>query len=106
MIVFSPEESAIIDKIAIDIELERLTPINRTLIELRVAYRIPTGYAGPWPPDKTAIGAYVGPTYLGRPLSATRTQVRTARILDYWRRRYHPSHTHQSSHRSSHHRAA
>ena len=86
MTVFSDEESDLLDRIAIDIELERLSPINEALIQLRTPYRPPADYAGPWPPRKDAIGEYVGLKYLGRPISATRVQERIRRILDRWRR--------------------
>lgn len=106
MTVFSTTESVLLDHIAIRLELARLSPLDRTLIELRFAYRIPADYAGIWPPDKTSIGAYAGRKHLGRPLSATRTQVRITRILDRWRRRYHASYHGSHDHPSNHLRAA
>ena len=89
MSAFSPQESALLDRIAIRQELERLTPLDRTLIELRFAYRIPSGYAGPWPPTSTSAGEYAGRRYLGRPLSATTVKERIQRVLEQWRRQYH-----------------
>jgi len=88
-IVFSPEEAALIDHIAVKIELERLSPLERTLIEFRFAAAIPDDYAGPWPAGKGATGIYTGRKYLDRPLGATMTQERTSRILARWRRLYH-----------------
>lgn len=89
-IVFSAEESALLDRIAIDMELDRLTPFDRALVEFRFASHLPDDYVGPWPAGKYATGDYVGRRYLGRPMSGTTTHERTTRILARWRRRYHP----------------
>ena len=88
--VFSDEEgSAQLDRIAVELELEKLSPINRALIQLRFAYRIPDDYTGLWPADYRATGTYVGHRYLGRSLSATRIQHRTTHVLTRWQRWYH-----------------
>jgi hypothetical protein len=88
MTVFSDEEHALLDKIAIDMELDKLSPANRALMKLRFAYQIPDDYAGPWPPDYRLTGAYVGRRYFGKPISATRIQHQTARLLAQWKRRH------------------
>jgi hypothetical protein len=56
MTTFSDEERELLDKITIEMELEKLSPSNRALIELRFAYRLPDDYAGLWPPDYRLIG--------------------------------------------------
>ncbi|HXC25046.1 MAG TPA: hypothetical protein VNU46_03960 [Gemmatimonadaceae bacterium] len=100
-VVFSPEESELLDRIAIRMELERLSPLDRALMTLRVAYRVPKGYAGPWPPTSASVGAYAGPRYLGRPLSATSVKERVQHLLEYWRERYH-EHPDTFSHMMTH----
>jgi hypothetical protein len=89
MIVFTTEETDLLDRIAIDMELDRLSPVNRALITLRVVYDLPDDYTGPWPPKYADTGRYVGHRYTGKPLSATRTQNRITQILTSWRRKYH-----------------
>lgn len=87
MIVFSDEESALLDRIAIDMALDHLSKLDRTLIVFYVAYELPDDYAGPWPPRYADTGQYVS-RYLGKPLRSTSTRVRTERILAMWRRAY------------------
>ena len=80
MTVFSDEESALIDTIAIRMALDRLSPLHRTLLICYTGYEIPDGYAGRWPPRYVDTGRYLR-RYLGKSLGDTRTRVRTARLL-------------------------
>ena len=89
MSVFSREESDLLDRIAIDTELNRLAPPDRAAIVLRVAYAIPDDYAGLWPAYHPEIGHYVGSKYYGKPISETRIQHRITAILAKWKRRHH-----------------
>jgi hypothetical protein len=88
-IVFSDEESALLDRIAIEVELARLSPLDRTLIELRFGTAHPDDFTGRLPAGKGRAGAYAGRKYLGQPLAPTQAWERTTRILDQWKRRYH-----------------
>lgn len=84
--IFTREESALLDAIAIEDALAGLDPVDRTLVELRYGYVVPEWSAGP---ELAKIGRYLPRLHPRAALSAQRVQQRIARVLRRWRERYH-----------------
>jgi hypothetical protein len=91
MSVFTDEESTLLDKIAIEMALDRLSPLDRAFVVLRFAYDLPDDYAGPWPPYYADIGAYVGRHYLGKRLQDRQIRNRVNNAIALLRQMHCPS---------------
>ncbi|HXC25338.1 MAG TPA: hypothetical protein VNU46_05430 [Gemmatimonadaceae bacterium] len=86
--IFSDEESRLLDQIAIQDVLATLDPVDRSMIELRYGYAVPDGDAGP---GLVKIGQYLPRLHQRPPLCASRVHQRITRVLSLWHNHFHRS---------------
>lgn len=78
-------EEQIINRIAIESALAKLSPSDRELILLAYRYDAPPDYDGPWPPSLEDVGKWWGMKWLGEELTEAGARYKRDEIKKQWR---------------------
>lgn len=77
-------EDDIINKVALEEELNKLTPMDRSIIMLIGQLERPHDWLGSWPPEFEDIAVYIGLKYYGYPISESTIRYRYRQIKEMW----------------------
>lgn len=83
-------EDDIINKVALETELAKLSPMDRDIVVLLNQLERPGDWLSQWPPQFEDIAVYIGIKYYNRPVSEATIRYRFRQIKEIWAGRRGP----------------